>query len=409
MISIFYPPYSFGGDAEYVYHLAHGLARRGYEVDVVHSIDAFHVFSPRVSPPPVPQHPNITVHGLKSRWSLLSPLLAQQTGRPLLEGEGLRAILDSKEFDVIHFHNISLFGPGVLTLEPKYRRHVKLYTMHEHWLVCPMHLLWKNNRRICDKPTCVTCTLAFKRPPQWWRYTNLLAHCSKAVDAFIAPSRFTIEMHHQRGFSRSISHLPNFASPLPSEAARPDAEAHSRPFFLFVGRLEKIKGLQEVIPTFREYPHADLLVAGSGKYEEELRRLAAGLPNVVFLGWLPQDRLRALYRKAIALVVPSLCYEVFPLILLEAFAEGTPVIAHGVGPLVEVVEESGGGLIYRSQAELREALEKLRIDPEFRARLGQSGHQTYLRRWTEEAHFRMYFQLIESATEKKFGKIPWKT
>jgi glycosyltransferase involved in cell wall biosynthesis len=409
LISIFYPPYSFGGDAVYLYRLAHGLARQGHAVDVVHSIDAHRVLSSDVSPLPVAQHPNITVHGLRSRWGRLAPLLAQQTGRPLLAGGKLRAILDSKEFDVIHFHNISLFGPGVLTLKPKYQDYIKLYTMHEHWLVCPMHLLWKNNRRICDKPTCLTCTLAFKRPPQWWRYTDLLAHSSEAVDAFIAPSRFTIDMHHQRSFSRSITHIPNFVPPPTSEAAQAGEEARPCPFFLFVGRLEKIKGLQEVIPTFRKYPYADLLVAGHGNYEEELRRLATGMSNVVFLGWLPQDRLRALYRKAIALLLPSLCYEVFPLTLLEALAQRTPVIAHGVGPLVEVVEESGGGLIYRNQPELLDALDKLRTDPELRARLAQSGHQVYLSRWTEEAHLRMYFELIESIARKKFGKLPWKT
>ena len=409
MISIFYPPHSFGGDAEYLSRLAHGLARRGHEVDVVHSIDAYQALSSSRPSQPVAPHPNITVHGLRSRWGRLAPLLAQQTGHPLLEGGKLRAILDSKEFDVIHFHNISLFGPGVLTLAPKHRHYVKLYTMHEHWLVCPMHLLWKNNRRLCDKPTCLACTLAFKRPPQWWRYTNLLAHSCAAVDAFIAPSRFTIEMHHQRGFSRSITHIPNFAPSPPSESTEADGEAHSRPFFLFVGRLEKIKGLQEVIPAFREFPDADLLVAGQGNYEAELRRLAAGMANVVFLGWLPADRLRALYRKAIALVAPSLCYEVFGLTLIEAFAQRTPVIAHGVGPLVELVEESGGGILYRSPAELRDALDKLRTDPELRARLAQSAHQVYLSRWTEEAHLQMYFELIESTAQKKFGELAGKT
>jgi glycosyltransferase involved in cell wall biosynthesis len=408
MISIFYPPYSFGGDAVYIYRLANALAQRAYEVDVVHSVDAYNVLSSTPPQQQYPQHPNITVHSLRSRWGGFAPLLAQQTGRPLLDHEKLRAILCSKKFDVIHFHNISLFGPGVLTLEPDYEDYIKLYTMHEHWLVCPMHNLWKNNRRICDKPTCFTCTLSFKRPPQWWRYARLLAHSVEAVDAFISPSRHTMEMHRRRGFPRTIVQLPNFVSPPPSDVPPSGEPVHPRPFFLFVGRLEEIKGVQEVIPIFRQYPHADLLIAGRGNYEEELRRQAAGLKNVIFLGWLPQDRLRALYRNAIAVVVPSICYEVFPLIVLEALSYETPVIVNGLGSLIEVVEESGGGLIYRNQAELLDSLDRLRTDPALRAHLAKNGHRIYRERWTDEAHTRMYFELIESVATRKFGELPWR-
>ncbi len=409
MVSIFYPPYSFGGDAMYLYRLASALARRGYEVDVIHCVDSYEVLASGPPKQQFPQHPNITVHSLKSPWGWLSPLLSQQTGRPLLKRSKLEAILLSKKFDVIHFHNISLLGPKVLALEPDYSGFIKLYTMHEHWLVCPMHVLWKNNRRLCDRPTCFTCTLAFGRPPQWWRYTDLLADSLDSVDAFISPSRFTREMHHRRGFSRPIHHIPYFV-PLPAQAASAsEASPHPRPYFLYVGRLEKIKGVQELIPVFRNYRHADLLIAGSGNYENELRRLAAGLENVIFLGSLPQERLRELYRNAIAVLVPSICYEVFGIIILEAFTQKTPVIVNALGALPEVVEESGGGLVYRDSAQLLDAMERLRTDPKLRAELGEKGYEIYLNRWSEGPHLEMYFRLIEATAQAKLGSIPWKT
>ena len=83
----------------------------------------------------------------------LSAIVTQQSGRPGLKSGRLARILDSG-FDVIHFHNISLVGgPGVLS----YGRGLKLYTMNEHWLVCPMHVLWKRNREPCHKPECLRC------------------------------------------------------------------------------------------------------------------------------------------------------------------------------------------------------------------------------------------------------------
>jgi glycosyltransferase involved in cell wall biosynthesis len=296
-LTIFYPPYSFGGDAMYLYRLLNAQARRGHEVDVIHCADSYHVLEPRTPAQSFPNHPKVTVHTLRSRWGLLSPLLTQQTGGTWFKTHRIREIMLGKKFDVIHYHNISLLGPKVLTLEPDYRDFVKLYTTHEHWLVCPMHVLWKNNERVCDTPECMLCTLVHNRPPQWWRYTRLLEKCVAHVDAFISPSRFTRQMHHQRGFTRPIEHVPYFVPLAELAEATPRELPHSRPYFLFVGRLEKIKGVQNLIPVFRDYAHADLLIAGTGNYEAELKQQAAGMKNIVFLGSLQQERLRALYRQ----------------------------------------------------------------------------------------------------------------
>ena len=396
----------------YLYRLVNALAEQGHEVDVIHCADSYHVLEPREPAAKFPNHPNVTVHTLRSGWGSLSPLLSQQTGGTWLKKRRILEIFLGKKFDVIHYHNISLFGPKVLTLAPDYGDFIKLYTTHEHWLVCPMHVLWKNNERLCEKPDCLRCTLAFRRPPQWWRYSRLLERCTAAVDEFISPSRFTRKMLNERGFVREITHVPYFV-PSPangSDAALAVAEGpslHPRPFFLFVGRLEKIKGLQNVIPLFSNYPHADLLVAGTGNYEAELRAQASGMANVIFLGSLQQDRLRALYRHAIAVLVPSICYEVFGIIILEAYMQRTPVIVNRLGGLEEVVEESQGGFTYRTPEELLTAMERLRTDAALRREMGERGFQIYHERWNTQAHLAMYFDVLDSTARRKLGRVPW--
>jgi glycosyltransferase involved in cell wall biosynthesis len=406
-LSIFYPPYSFGGDAMYLYRLVNALARQGHEVDVVHCADSFRVLEPRMPTQEFPNHPNVTVHTLKSRWGILSPLLSQQTGGTWLKTNRIREVLLSKTFDVIHYHNISLFGPKVLQLKPDYPEYIKLYTTHEHWLVCPMHVLWKNNERLCDKPECFRCTLKFRRPPQWWRYTRRLQKSVASVDAFLSPSLFTRQMHRDRGFACPMEHLPYFVPRIAQAPADPERPPHGRPFFLFVGRLEKIKGLHTLFPLFRDYPHADLLVAGTGTQEVELRGQAAELRNVVFLGLLPQEQLQALYRHAIAVLVPSLCYEVFGMMILEAHLQRTPVIVNALGGLQEVTEESQGGFVYRTRGELLAAMERLRTDPILRREMGERGYRKYVERWSEEAHLQAYFRIIEQTAQRKFGFLPW--
>jgi len=398
MVTTFYPPYHFGGDAMYVYRLTNALARRGNRVTVVHNVDAYRLLGGRAAGAQYPHEPGVTVHRLDSAVGSLPALVTYLTGRPGLYASRLDAVF-REPFDVVHFHNVSLAGgPGVLS----HGTGTKLYTLNEHWLVCPMHVLWKNNREPCVEPTCLRCTLAFRRPPQLWRYTSLLERQVEHVDLFLSPSRFTRDAHRERGFTRPIRVLPYFlpeTDAAPASRERPE-QARDRPYFLFVGRLERLKGVGPLIERFRRYPHADLLIAGDGTLGEELRRQAHGVGNVRFLDRVHPHDLRALYQHALAVIVPSIGYEVFGIVTLEAFAQGTPAIVHDLGALPEPVLESGGGYVYRTADELLEAMEALRNDQALRDELGERGRRAWLERWSEEPHLQGYFAAIEEASPR---------
>ena len=306
MITTFYPPYNFGGDGIFVRQLSNELARRGHHVEVIHCIDSYRLMAGRKPIGTYNDHPNVIVHGLRSRFGVFSPLATQQTGLPLFKLNRIREVLEQR-FDVIHYHNISLVGgPKIL----EYGRAIKLYTMHEYWLICPTHLLFRFNRAPCTQRHCFTCGLMYKRPPQWWRQSGMMQSAIQHIDAFIAPSRFSKEIHHRMGLDARIVHMPHFIPGAGNGAAlplrRPRHEPEQKPYFLFVGRLEKIKGLQTLIPVFRRYDKAQLWIVGDGGYESQLRRLAKGSDNVRFLGYRTKDELQELYRNATALVVPSL-------------------------------------------------------------------------------------------------------
>ena len=362
----------------YVHQLSHALAQRGHDVEVIHCLDSYRAMTKDAPPLPPPNSREVTVHRLTSGVGLLSPLMTYLTGHPLFKARSILRILRAKTFDVIHFHNISLIGGPALL---RYGTAVKLYTMHEHWLICPTHVLFKFNREVCTQRACVRCELVYHRPPQLWRATNLLAQSRQHVDAFLSPSRFTMRRHLADGLQIPIVHLPlglhldsGNVSPWENESS---FNAPPQPFFLFVGRLEKLKGIQTVIPLFRETPIADLVIAGAGSYESQLRQLAARSPHIHFLGWCTGARLQHLYKQALAVIIPSLTLEVFPLVLLEAFAMGTPVIVRDIGPLPEIVAESSGGFTYRDEEELKHALSQIRNDLGLRHRLGDAGQHTY--------------------------------
>jgi glycosyltransferase involved in cell wall biosynthesis len=393
MITTFYPPYSFGGDAVFVQRLSGELARRGHHVEVIHCIDSYRLLAGGEPHGTYEEEPNLVVHGLRSRFGPFSPLATQQTGRPIFTAASIQSVLD-KGFDVIHYHNVSLVGgPLVLSMGSG----IKLYTTHEFWLVCPMHVLFRDGQRVCTEAHCLPCTLRHGRPPQWWRYTRMLPAALRHVDRFLAPSRFAIAMHRARGLDLPFSHLPYFVPPpTPAKATSsplPSAQA-AQPYFLFVGRLERIKGVQTLIPFFRAQNQMRLLIAGTGGYESELRRQAAGAPNIHFLGHLPMPELSALYSHALALLVPSLCYEIFGLVVPEAFAHGTPVIARRIGGLADIVPESGAGFVFDDDPSLQRSVEVLQSNSVLRAELGARARRAYWANWSPDVHVQRYLSII---------------
>jgi len=406
MITTFYPPYNFGGDGIYVHALANELGRRGHHIDVIHCRDAYRSLAGRDPAKSYADHANVRVHGLSSSYGFISPLATQQTGFPLFKSARIRQILE-QPFDVIHYHNISLVGgPKIL----EYGRGIKIFTMHDYWLVCPTHALFRFNRAPCTRPHCFLCTLVYKRPPQWWRYSKLLKRAIKNVDAFIAPSLTSQRKHEEMGLNGRIVHIPNFVprTELAGQVAEQSNDrAPAERYFLFVGRLEKLKGLQAIIPTFRDYRKAQLWIAGTGSEERLLRQQAQGNNNIRFLGYQTGEPLQALYRRAVALIYPSANFQIglpktavrsgqgAPLVIIEAFSQKTPVIASRVGTIPALLEQSGGGVVYSTEEELVRLMDHLLIEGTYRRELGLRGYNAYQQNWTAEAHLERYFALID--------------
>lgn len=394
MITTFFGADSFGGDAAFVDRLSRALARIGHEVHVVHCRDAFNLVRGEESPRPYQVPPGVTVHPLASAAGRLSPLTTHQSGHPVFKAGPIRRLVRAIRPDVIHFHNLSLIGgPGLLAMPAPGA--VKLMTTHEHWLVCPLSVLWKRDREVCEAPECARCCIEAGRPPQWWRHTSLMDRSLAQLDALICPSRSTQHEHARRGVRAATTHLPYFLPHDYTGMEPVERPSHERPYVAAAGRLEKIKGFQDAIDAMRHLPGLDLRIAGTGRYEGALRERAQGLTNVFFEGRLDGAHVAALFRGARAVVVPSLVYETFGYVVLEAFAERTPVVVRNLGALPELVEESQGGLVFDTQEELVHALGRLASDDGLRDALGRNGERTRNEEWSERRHMERYFGLID--------------
>ena len=361
---------------------------------MVCDVDAWRQLAEGPAPEPLTEPEGLTVHRLRSRLGVLGSFATHQLGTPTVHRAQIEKIVRDGRFDVINFHNISLVGgPGLFSVGGKVP--TKLYMAHEHWLVCPTHVLWRHRRERCTTRQCARCVLHYRRPPQLWRRNGVVTRGLEHIDEFLAISEFSRLKHAEFGFPREMTVLPYAMPDRDLDDTARNVPSQSRPFFLFVGRLEKIKGLDEVIPVMRRYPGADLLIAGKGSHERTLRGLAAGVENVRFLGWLDAPRLRAYYRDCIALIVPSVCFETFGLIVAEAFRDSTPVIARDLGPFPELVRTAGGGELFCDEESLLKAMSTLQSDPTRRAELGRSARVAWEKNWSEAAVIPQYLAIID--------------
>ncbi len=396
LVTSFYPPYHAGGCGLHVYHLANLLAADGHRVEVLCSgtAHAYKIQGSRAGD--YPHHPGVTVHRVQS-GGRGEVLLSYLFGRPFFSLRRISEVLEG-EFDVIHYHNISLFG-GISCLGMG--RGVKLFTQHTYWLFCPTHYLWKMKKRVCEKKDCLRCLLAYRRPPQFWRWTGLRNRLLQEVDSLVMPCRYMLEKHREEGFTGRMDLLPYFVNPVPEEIVPAGEEGEPlEPFFLFVARLEPYKGPRAAISAFRRWKgKANLVMVGTGSMAGELRQLAAGDPRIKFLDYVSPEKLDRLYRRALALLAPSLWPEMGNQTVLQAHSCGTPAIVSSAGLLPELVRDGETGIIFRNEEELTAAFTRM-LDPGFRDSLAEPCREAYRADHTPRRFRERYYRLLEDLQPK---------
>lgn len=163
-------------------------------------------------------------------------------------------------------------------------------------------------------------------------------------DLIISPSRWLLEEHLKRGFFKnSKTEIRKLENILKIDLAD-SAGAASKPFkrLLFVGQLEKHKGIIFLFNAFKKLAPADmtLTIGGDGSLLKTAQNLAQDDKRTRVLGRLNPEDLKKTFSEADVLIMPSLCYENYPLIIIEARQSGLPVIAANIGGIPEALGNS---------------------------------------------------------------------
>jgi glycosyltransferase involved in cell wall biosynthesis len=245
-----------------------------------------------------------------------------------------------------------------------------------------------HNSRVATAP--IAFSVALHRALNTWK---------KHVDAFICLSNFQREVMINAGLPREKVHVkPNFYPGNPE----PVTWAARKPYVVFAGRLTAEKGVVSLVRAWRAWGAGapELRIVGDGAFGAELVDMAKGLP-VRFLGQLSAEQAQAQIAHAQLLVLPSECFEGFPMVVREAFAFGTPAAVSTLGPLPSIVEHGKSGITFQPANpdsllhEVRSAWET----PGLLEHLGAGARAEFESKYNEEANYATLMDIYRQALE----------
>ncbi|MBT8112913.1 MAG: glycosyltransferase [Gammaproteobacteria bacterium] len=311
--------------------------------------------------------------------------------------------------DVVHVHN---FFPLITPVVFDVCRRLSLpsvMTLHNYRLICAGGMLMRN-----EVPCELCLTGSAYQAVRHKCYKNSIIgsatvshmvnhHKTKKtwetkVTRFIALTEFARSRFVKAGFPEErVLVKPNFI-----EADALENSAEIRQGALFVGRVSGEKGVTNLVEAWEDV-EISLTIAGDGPLLHSLPRNA----RIHYAGSVPHDRIIELMRTAEVLIVPSLWYEGFPMVLVEAFSQGLPVIASRLGGLAEVVEHGVTGLHFEA-GDAKDLAKKVRWmyeHPEERRQMGVNARRVYETKYTAEQNYLVMMEIYQQAIDDEKSVI----
>lgn len=418
-----FPPDQVGGTERYTAHVVRALQARGHRLWVVTRGADWHRPEYAVSEE---EGQGVPVFRINNTWRAYSSF--EDSYHHLAVARRVGELLDRLRPDVVHIQHLVHLSTHIPD-EARQRGLPVVMTFHDYWLLCNQGQLLRDDGSIClegAQGACTDCTGLWPGiGPQARRALHFLERCwpdiryrtsrlrsvmrsslrfmqrsprqgaamadrasrrraemrrvGSQVDVGIAPSQ--IVWDHVAAFGFPMDRLLLLPYGIPTQ---PLASERKRPSNMFrvayFGRAIPAKGVHVLLEAARRLDPANIRIDIHGDvppygdvdgYAQRLRQQATRMPAVRWRGGYDHAALSGLLADTDVVVVPSIWYENEPLVILEAFASRTPVVATNLGGMRELVRDGENGLLFpRGDAEaLAGCLTRLAGDPALLQRL----------------------------------------
>ena len=288
----------------------------------------------------------------------------------------IKRIIKENDIDIVHVHNtLSLISPSVFYAAVKMKKPV-VQTLHNFRMQCPNGLFYRDGH-ICED--CVNAglvcaikhkcyrnsliqTLAIVIMTKFHRLTGIYKRVNFiCLTEFNKQKLLLLNRKKQIVDENKIYVKPNFV--FESNIDKID-NSDTEDYYLYVGRLDEIKGIDTVLSAFSKMPNKKLHVVGSGG--EEYIKEYSKYKNIEFLGQLSHDEVMREMKSAKSIIYPTKLFEGQPVGIIEAYMNKCPTIVSNIGNAKELVVNDVTGLYFdiehtNSLIDSIERLEKMNI------------------------------------------------
>lgn len=309
----------------------------------------------------------------------------------------MKKLLDDARPDIAHLH----IYYGKLTtsiLSPLKDAGIPIVqSLHEYKLICPVYTLvskdkiceacqgryfWRAIPRKCNRQSLARTLLSVTES-----YVSRWNGAVERVDHFIAVSDFVRQKVIQYGVpSDKVTTVCNV---IDASGIQPNGLPGK--YFLYFGRLERVKGLFTLLEAASSITEAPTYIVGEGSIKAELQKWIEerGLTHVKLLGFKTGAELHDIIRGSLCTILPAEWYEPWGLTILEGFAHGRPAIGGRIGGIPEIITDGADGLLFEAgNAEaLREKMAWMAAHPLQAVEMGRAGRLKVERKFTPEIYY----------------------
>lgn len=296
--------------------------------------------------------------------------------------------------DIVHFHNtFPQITPSGYAACKELNIPV-IQTLHNFRLLCANALLLREGK-VCE--LCISGSMISALRYRCYR-NSLAATASQViclkrnryngsyannVALYITLTKFAEKKFLEAGFpAEKIITRPNFL-PIP-----PAPKSNKENYAIFVGRITEEKGVYTLLRAWRKISNLELRVVGDGELLPESKKYADDNNiNVKFMGYLSRDKVISAIQDAKFMILPSECYEGFPISLLEAYACGTPLIVSNIGGQSEIIRDGITGRLFSvgDSDDLAEKCMELFRNKDLLNKLRKNARAEFDRKYTQES------------------------
>lgn len=316
----------------------------------------------------------------------------------------VKKLIDENDIDVVHVHNtLPLISPSIY-YAARYKKVPVVQTIHNFRLLCPGATFTRNGE-ICED--CVYKGLGQALNHKCYRgslaqtfimYAMLKFH--RTIGTYDKINYITLtEFNKNKLLSlvkdeSNIYVKPNFVE------KRDKVERVLEDYFVYIGRLDDIKGINFLVEAWKEIDEKiNLYVIGTGPEECQLNEFIKknNITNIKLLGFMQREEAFKIIQKSRAIIVPSKWYEGFPMTIAESFSLGVPVIGSKVGNIQSIIDDKNNGLLFEmnNKENLNKVIKKVFYNKKENEEMGENAYKAFYENYTDIKNYENLKEIYE--------------